>query len=675
MSDILPVEVWYEIKKYFSDHTRAQNVSKDFRQIFIDEHHIDRKQHFENFKNLFVPECEVSPLVDKLLSELKNRIDSDHFLHYCDLILQNRNEILVTFKLLHPTIPNYDNYQYIPPFDFFERTIFMLTKVDTSYQDCLLMVYDQNKFSQSWFKNKIGKNYCETINFATRKLSNVLKYKSSFSKLSNNHFFPQTDDVLINVFHFWKIKQIKTSKFIYLPETDKSVEKLYQYQHLIEHPVDVVFSISPFDWDTFVDLKQQLFQIFSNVNVICSFLLCHHLVNFLDLNIRWNKNAVLPYQVLNLHSWKRIQCNINTLMEYDSNCFKLNAQYSYHLLTLHPKNLRSRCNFITKSLLRSKFNLTKQLILMNLSVAKLSLIEKDPTILCSSKNVPMFYYYVQKLNEAELWVLNELLYRSLTSKSSYLRSTLNFLYFSHLFEQSDFIDRLMLMKRNCLWFTIQRNDPEFYRAKTLDDYRIIFDKEKFAACKDVKLKMEFVESQRNKVLLNWHELMDASFCYVPDDIMLEYMKFVKYLPEGNKFQHLLLTSILSRFTDDEFIIGWNILKTVSPDLFSMIACEVHSLSDLYHLSENLQNGELIEFQKNKSHLLVKKNLSDVMIFIRTNFDSQIAPDLSDFDMEQLRSLKDYRFHLKDFPYLSYLKNQHPDEIRRVFETFAHNEIT
>ena len=67
MTNIFPVEVWYEIKKYLSDLSQIQNVSTDFRQIFIDEHFIDRIQHYETFKKSFVPKFEVSPLVDKLI--------------------------------------------------------------------------------------------------------------------------------------------------------------------------------------------------------------------------------------------------------------------------------------------------------------------------------------------------------------------------------------------------------------------------------------------------------------------------------------------------------------------------------------------------------------------------------------------------------------------------------
>lgn len=673
MTNIFPVEVWYEIKKYLSDLSQIQNVSTNFRQIFIDEHFIDRIQHYETFKKSFVPKFKVSPLVDRLISDLQTRIDSDNFFHYCDLLLQNRNEILVTFKLIHPCEENYENNRYVPTVDFFDRTIFLLMKSNpTSFQDGLITAYDNNKHSSAYFEKKIGSNLCETINFATRKLSVVLKYKSSFYLLSKQHFFPQSDDVMIRLFQFFDIKQLKNTRFVNLPETDENVKQLFENQHSINHPVDIFFPISPFDWDTFFEIKNRLFQTFTNFNVIISFLLCKHLPHFVDLKIKWNNNVLLPYQVLNMYPWKRIKLNITTLINFHFS-FATCAQYAYHLLTLHPNVLKARCDFLSRNLF-NHFNQTKKLILLNLSIEKLVVIETEPKLLRSSKNVSEFYYFVNKLQESPIYVLNELRRRSMFPKSSNFIPTLNFLYFANQFEPSDFIDRFNLMKKNPHWFDIPHGGGfEFYYNTRVHNYRIIFDKEKFPTYEAIKSKLEFVDRERKKLIINWYQLMEATFCYIPNDILTECLSFYKSLSQTRKCEKLLLINVLSKFSDDEFIVGWNAMKQIQFDL-SFVISNVRNLSDLLNLAHNLTIPESSSLPKHKLHLLVKKGVLEVINFVKNNFENQIAEDLFEFNIEQLKSMIDYKSHLKKFPQISHLQNQPPDEIVRVLEMFVNNEI-
>lgn len=666
---ILPVELWYRIKHYSTMVDKIANVSKDFREIFMEDHFINRNDHLNNFVKSFVPTFEVSPLVDRLISDLKKQIDSKLFFYYCDLFLLNRNKILTCFKVLYPHETKYDDYRFEPADDFFDKIVFALTKFESSNEYDLLTVFDCNHFDDTYYQKRLGRTNVEVVNFSGWTISDILKNKSNFNQLSNQHFFPQTNDVINKVLQFIEMKKFKGSRFFILPETYDDLQKLYYHKQLIQHPVDIVFPLSPFDWQTFVDLKTQLMNMFLNPATISSFLLCHHTPNLLLLNIKWNKNHLLPYRLLNTYPWKRIQENIQTLFNFDADCFKLGAQFAYPLLSVQPESLKARSKFMSDSPL----SLVKKLVLMNLSVEKLTFtIVKQPKAMISSQNLQTFIFYVHKLNEAPLELLEKINLENYPSRS-YYRERLNFLYYSRRFEASDFLQRHEFMKMNSFHFDVRSCGTEFYQRHNLNDYRIVFDKFNFPTCEDLVTKSNFLKSCFPSFQY-YNDLYRSCYCYIPNNILMEVVKWSKNLPTKSKLKITHFTDLFSQFNQEEILTAWNIIKGLPENLLSFVKNFVFSYQELLNFSENRDVVQKLQSSVYHSKYSTKQNLQMVLDFIEQFYPKSLKLILINFNIDQLRTLSQFKDVLNQFSYLKYLQHLSLDEIEKVMNMFVNNEI-
>lgn len=682
----LPVEIWTEIKNYLTDSNDWKKLNVQSRYLYeifkiYDVHFIDRETFFKNFEKSFQFETDNSPLSTILLKELKKRIDSQQFFYYCNLLLENRNNILSTFRILYPPWKMYDeSSRYQPDETFFHKVIFALSHGSSPFGS-IGEVIDNEIWKQNSFHIRInGSEESPKSTLISRQFPHLFLNSQSFSLVNSAC---QSDDILSKgLIQLDQMGKLLKNKFVpILPENNDDYQKMVEYAPRFEQLVDIAYCIgSPFSWEDHLKLRNMLMGEGLVYSVCISYLLCKH--SFRLLAHKFDTFSEIPYRLLNSYDWERIERNIQTLLSSTLNVGHSGSSNLFVFLTMHPESLKNRVELIKLSPIDMRQN--EKCHLLTLSVSKLKIINKFPIIITKSlKNLVNLRFFVEKLQDCpiealELFILSEIWLKNSTSVEK-----INLFHYATLLDHEELIRRF---HQYCPYLQHQQKIRDrrmtFFNQSLNGENcleKIFFDSKIFPSVSDLYQFLTKFQSLH-------HTYYDKSIrslllAFLPTKIRQEFIMWERSIPQNVEYDSTKMMNFLLKFSTEEIDQVWKIIQQHYTSVVLHFYNNVKTLPQLITFSENFENRNSIEpfgelFLHHPAVLMNNdaKTINQKFKFIKSFklLSGKIDAQLMNFDDEQLLVISQNLDKLQKMTNeiiqidISFLKRYSPNELNLFF---------